>query len=153
MASPSPSPSTLDSRKEKAAPFRIPAEVRHRLLPRLSRPVLKELKAIWSADPRVPTVSSRQAWALSRGVEPNRVHTWFSNKKRADEKMGTLKEGTYELGLDPVRPSDDATEEKENIEPLAKREIWRDTAVAIARTVRIFGDCYRSLPEFRPDSA
>ncbi|KZT24406.1 hypothetical protein NEOLEDRAFT_1025670, partial [Neolentinus lepideus HHB14362 ss-1] len=59
--------------------------------------VVKELEAIWKADPRVPTLSSRQTWALARKVEPIKVHNWFSHRKLAVEKKGTLKEGTYDL--------------------------------------------------------
>ncbi|KAG5642428.1 hypothetical protein DXG03_002802 [Asterophora parasitica] len=68
---------------------------------------LDELMIIWDSDRRTPSVPSRRAWALARGVRPECVHRWFARRKqiakRKKQKTGALA-GTYELevGTPPV---------------------------------------------------
>lgn len=61
----------------------------------------EELEQIWAHDRRVPSLLSRKAWSLARGVDPKFVSAWFSRKRyNAVRKTGTiLPTGTYELDL------------------------------------------------------
>ncbi|KAJ7752009.1 hypothetical protein B0H16DRAFT_1547078 [Mycena metata] len=64
-----------------------------------------ELYAIWPADPRIPSVDSRRAWALARNVTPNYVHTWFQRRRPAAKRLRLkIPKETYELpvGTPPV---------------------------------------------------
>ncbi|KIL65285.1 hypothetical protein M378DRAFT_32591, partial [Amanita muscaria Koide BX008] len=59
---------------------------------------LEELAAIWDADKRMPSASSRRAWALARRLRPDQVNNWFYRKKGAAKKNGiVLPRETYEL--------------------------------------------------------
>ncbi|KAK7048163.1 hypothetical protein R3P38DRAFT_2867747 [Favolaschia claudopus] len=61
----------------------------------------QELQSIWPADPRIPSLRSRKAWALARNVEPAYVHNWFRRRRlKAKQLNVTIPEDTYEL---PVR--------------------------------------------------
>ncbi|KIK40558.1 hypothetical protein CY34DRAFT_67279, partial [Suillus luteus UH-Slu-Lm8-n1] len=63
--------------------------------------VRQELLAIWKADPRVPTVTSRHAWAASRNVSSARVDQWFSARKFLAKKSGrTISNDPYELSVE-----------------------------------------------------
>jgi hypothetical protein len=64
---------------------------------RFSKPQLAELRKIWEADKRVPTLSSRVALAQSYGVASKAVHNWFSRHKNLALKAGCFVEGTYQL--------------------------------------------------------
>ncbi|CUA72903.1 hypothetical protein RSOLAG22IIIB_05093 [Rhizoctonia solani] len=60
------------------------------------------LAGIWKDLPAVPSVASRRAWAVARGVESLRVHSWFAQKKAARTRNGMIHhpEDGYELALD-----------------------------------------------------
>ncbi|KAF9237246.1 hypothetical protein BU15DRAFT_11011, partial [Melanogaster broomeanus] len=63
--------------------------------------VLDELWSIWNADPRVPSVTSRKAWAISRNVKPTLVDSWFLRRRTRAKKVGQpIPAGTYELSLE-----------------------------------------------------
>lgn len=71
-------------------------------IPRLTLAVREELWAIWKPDPRVPTVASRHAWAVSRNASPLRVDQWFSARKSQAKKLGRpISNDSYELSLEP----------------------------------------------------
>ncbi|KAG2353098.1 hypothetical protein BDR07DRAFT_1256450, partial [Suillus spraguei] len=60
-----------------------------------------ELWVIWNADPRVPTVASRHAWAVSRNVSPLRVDQWFCSRRSKAKKLGQpISSDAYELSLE-----------------------------------------------------
>ncbi|KAF8178761.1 hypothetical protein BJ912DRAFT_1129116 [Pholiota molesta] len=65
-----------------------------------------ELAAIWGRDPRVPSVTSRRAWALARALDPASVHRWWYRRRAAHEKMFRVRLplDAYELdvGVPPV---------------------------------------------------
>ncbi|KAJ7046620.1 hypothetical protein C8F04DRAFT_1172520 [Mycena alexandri] len=64
-----------------------------------------ELYAIWPADPRLPSVDSRRAWALARNVTPTYVHNWFNRRRPVAKRLRlTIPKETYELpvGTPPV---------------------------------------------------
>lgn len=82
--------------------------------------ILKELYVIWEKDNRVPTADSRREWAHARGVQPERVGQWFSNRKRKAMQAGKSCEGTYSLDVNAPY-----TENKENV---AKTEDERASA-------------------------
>lgn len=82
--------------------------------------ILKELYVIWEKDNRVPTADSRREWAHARGVQPERVGQWFSNRKRKAMQAGQSCEGTYSLDVNAP-----FTENKENV---AKTEDERASA-------------------------
>ncbi|KAJ7935428.1 hypothetical protein B0H13DRAFT_475185 [Mycena leptocephala] len=66
-----------------------------------------ELFAIWPADPRIPSVESRRAWALARNITPSYVHAWFQRRRPAAKKLKLkIPDETYELpvGTPPVVP-------------------------------------------------
>ncbi|KAI0315761.1 hypothetical protein OF83DRAFT_1130446 [Amylostereum chailletii] len=68
---------------------------------------IAELKQIWDATPAVPSLSSRQAWALARNLKPAPVHVWFWHRKTKLLKSGrtTGFEEGYELPVgDPAEP-------------------------------------------------
>ncbi|EGO22776.1 hypothetical protein SERLADRAFT_471182, partial [Serpula lacrymans var. lacrymans S7.9] len=69
--------------------------------PYLSSSQLLDLWTIWRYDQRLPSKTSRNAWALSRGADPEKVDTWFYRRKTAARKAGNpLSDETYELPLD-----------------------------------------------------
>lgn len=82
--------------------------------------ILKELYVIWEKDNRVPTADSRREWAHARGVQPERVGQWFSNRKRKAMQAGQSCEGTYSLDVNAPY-----TENKENV---AKTEDEQESA-------------------------
>ncbi|KAG1837332.1 hypothetical protein DFJ58DRAFT_749525 [Suillus subalutaceus] len=62
----------------------------------------RELLVIWKSDPRVPTIASRHAWAVSRNVSPLRVNQWFGARKSRAKKLGQpISNDSYELSLEP----------------------------------------------------
>ncbi|KAJ7172638.1 hypothetical protein C8R46DRAFT_1086702 [Mycena filopes] len=64
-----------------------------------------ELYAIWPADPRMPSVESRQAWAHARNVTPTYVHNWFQRRRPVAKRLRLrIPPETYELpvGTPPV---------------------------------------------------
>ncbi|KAF5375939.1 hypothetical protein D9615_008270 [Tricholomella constricta] len=68
---------------------------------------MDELAKIWDADKRTPTVASRRAWALARGVKPDHVHRWWARRKQVakrKQELGGIPSGTYELpvGSPPI---------------------------------------------------
>lgn len=66
---------------------------------------LDELAKIWDGDRRIPTIASRRAWALARGLKPSTVHSWWSRRKQvARRARQRVPSGTYELpvGTPPV---------------------------------------------------
>ncbi|KAJ7645571.1 hypothetical protein DFH06DRAFT_589917 [Mycena polygramma] len=68
---------------------------------------IDELSAIWPANPRIPSVESRRAWALARNVTPSNVHNWFSRRRTIAKKLKLrIPQETYELpvGNPPVVP-------------------------------------------------
>ncbi|KAG8707277.1 hypothetical protein FRC11_007548 [Ceratobasidium sp. 423] len=48
------------------------------------------LADIWKELPAVPSLESRRAWALARGVNPTLVHRWFNRKKDTRKRKGTV---------------------------------------------------------------
>ncbi|KAF8649405.1 hypothetical protein AX16_005846 [Volvariella volvacea WC 439] len=71
-----------------------------------------ELRAIWEADKRIPTVKSRRKWCEARNIGTQAVNRWWSRRKQEAKKVGiTIPDETYELpvGTPPV------IEEKPNI--------------------------------------
>jgi hypothetical protein len=75
-----------------------PAQHIHNLLTAEHR---AELTALWDIDPRVPSVTSRQAWAHAHSVIPAAVHTWFyRTRKRAIARGLLVGQGTYGSNLD-----------------------------------------------------
>ncbi|PFH45467.1 hypothetical protein AMATHDRAFT_133066, partial [Amanita thiersii Skay4041] len=61
---------------------------------------LHQLEAIWEADKRLPSVTSRRAWALARDLSPVQVNNWWYRKKKAARKSGfELPPGTYDLDV------------------------------------------------------
>ncbi|KAF9220309.1 hypothetical protein BS17DRAFT_686241, partial [Gyrodon lividus] len=67
----------------------------------LNTSVLYELWSIWRADPRVPSVRSRRAWANSRNARPDLVDNWFLRRKACAKKARqSIPEGSYELSLE-----------------------------------------------------
>ncbi|KAJ6509055.1 hypothetical protein C8R45DRAFT_759799, partial [Mycena sanguinolenta] len=65
---------------------------------RLALAHFDELYAIWPADPRIPSVESRRAWALARNVNPSYVHTWFQRRRPIAKKLKMrIPSETYEL--------------------------------------------------------
>ncbi|KAG2070601.1 hypothetical protein BDR04DRAFT_987300, partial [Suillus decipiens] len=69
--------------------------------PHITPVARQELWNIWNADPRVPTVASRHAWAVSRNVSPLRVDQWFCSRRSKAKKLGQpISSDTYELSLE-----------------------------------------------------
>ncbi|KAJ7432342.1 hypothetical protein FB451DRAFT_1573177 [Mycena latifolia] len=74
---------------------------------RLALVHIEELSVIWPADPRIPSVESRRAWAIARNIIPGKVHDWFSHRRRTAKKLRLkIPAETYELpvGTPPVIP-------------------------------------------------
>lgn len=46
-----------------------------------------ELHRVWENDQRIPTVSSRRAWAAARNVNPSAVHAWWQKRKARAKKL------------------------------------------------------------------
>ncbi|EPQ61271.1 hypothetical protein GLOTRDRAFT_90491 [Gloeophyllum trabeum ATCC 11539] len=106
--------------------FRISKSLRPSLKTRLTPEIIAELDALWHADPRVPTLQSRQAWALARSIEPIRVHNWFSHKKSLAERKGQIiPEGTYELDTRPPTELEKITGDDEEQENRPKKRTKR----------------------------
>ncbi|KIJ63942.1 hypothetical protein HYDPIDRAFT_68337, partial [Hydnomerulius pinastri MD-312] len=67
----------------------------------LTPAILYELWSIWKANPRVPSVASRRAWAVSRNARLKHVDSWFLRRKSCAKRMGeSFIEGPYELPLE-----------------------------------------------------
>ncbi|KAJ6620769.1 hypothetical protein B0H10DRAFT_1791300, partial [Mycena sp. CBHHK59/15] len=67
---------------------------------RLALQHLDELNALWPADPRIPSVSSRRAWALARSVTPRYVHEWWSRRRPVAKKLRmVIPDDAYELSV------------------------------------------------------
>lgn len=78
-----------------------------------------ELYSIWNLDQRVPTVSSRNAWALARNINASSVHKWFAKRKATLKKKRirnglTISDETYELpiGTPPIIKLEEEEEEE-----------------------------------------
>ncbi|KAG2140499.1 uncharacterized protein EDB93DRAFT_1161480 [Suillus bovinus] len=81
--------------RDESPPPKVP-------IPHIPRAAREELWVIWKSDPRVPTVASRHAWAVSRNISPLRVDQWFSNRKSQAKKQGRpISSDSYELSLKP----------------------------------------------------
>ncbi|PPQ79748.1 hypothetical protein CVT24_010122 [Panaeolus cyanescens] len=66
-----------------------------------------ELKAIWPANPRIPSTVSRRAWAVARNLDPQRVNSWWSRAKLSAKLRGVcIPDESYELdvGVPPEIP-------------------------------------------------
>lgn len=64
-----------------------------------------ELAKIWEVDKRIPTLKSRRAWAIARGIDPPRVHNWWSRRKKLAEKAGaTIADESYDLEIGLIYP-------------------------------------------------
>lgn len=69
---------------------------------RLETSVLEELWSIWRADPRVPSIQSRRAWAIYHNANPRLVDSWFCRRRTGAKKAGQPIPGEpYDLPLDP----------------------------------------------------
>ena len=67
----------------------------------------EELEKIWEADRRIPTVSSRRAWAEARDLNPTNVHSWWYRRRPLARKLKIkIPRDEYELGVGapPVIP-------------------------------------------------
>ncbi|KAI0062173.1 hypothetical protein BV25DRAFT_1780208, partial [Artomyces pyxidatus] len=63
-----------------------------------------ELREIWAADKRVPTLASRKIWAHVRGLAPNTVNNWFSRQKKALRLAGKpVPTDTYDMPIGAPR--------------------------------------------------
>ncbi|KAG9225073.1 hypothetical protein CCMSSC00406_0008763 [Pleurotus cornucopiae] len=88
------------------------------------RPIAKihldELKAIWPADPRIPSPASRRAWSLARKISPARVNSWWYNRKREAKRLRIKipKNEEYELptGQPPEIPEDHVNLKEEAVD-------------------------------------
>lgn len=88
------------------------------------RPIAKihldELKAIWPADPRIPSPASRRAWSLARKISPARVNSWWYNRKREAKRLRIKipKTEEYELpiGEPPEVPGDHVNVKEEAVD-------------------------------------
>lgn len=88
------------------------------------RPIAKihldELKAIWPADPRIPSPASRRAWSLARKILPARVNSWWYNRKREAKRLRIKipKNEEYELpiGEPPEIPEDHVNVKEEAVD-------------------------------------
>ncbi|KAF9000118.1 hypothetical protein BDQ17DRAFT_1245823, partial [Cyathus striatus] len=49
-----------------------------------------ELRNIWDGDHRLPTSSSRRAWALARNLDPDAVNRWWYRRRLALKNSGEL---------------------------------------------------------------
>ncbi|CAE6472695.1 unnamed protein product [Rhizoctonia solani] len=60
------------------------------------------LSTIWNNVPAIPCAGSRRAWAIARGVDPQRVHVWFGDRKAARARKGIKHhpEDNYSLPLE-----------------------------------------------------
>lgn len=68
--------------------------------PPLTKAVIEDLNRIWDANPSVPSLASRIAWAEARGLHRTRVHDWFTGKRRREKASGRPHAGGYELPID-----------------------------------------------------
>lgn len=69
----------------------------------LSKEHRAELEAIWTDNPRVPTLESRIAWAEARCIEPTLVKNWFPRKLSRWKTQGrSVPGGSYELDPGPA---------------------------------------------------
>lgn len=82
----------------------------------LSRAIIEDLQSIWDANPSVPTVASRAAWAEARGLPRGRVHAWFTNKRTREKSLGRPHAGTYDLPVDAPLIEDANVTKKEIVE-------------------------------------
>ncbi|KAG1767105.1 hypothetical protein EDD22DRAFT_876478 [Suillus occidentalis] len=116
-------------------------------VPLLTPAIRQELWAIWKADPRVPTIASRHAWAASRGVSSARVDQWFSARKSKAKKSGrTISDGSYaafrwspELSGVPM----DIQVKREHLSPSPSPSFsdYTDVNMSSDDTLVSFGDC------------
>ncbi|KAH9483352.1 hypothetical protein JR316_0005458 [Psilocybe cubensis] len=57
-----------------------------------------ELNKIWPENPRIPSVQSRKAWALARGLNPVNVNNWWYRRRKVAKKSKfSIPRDTYEL--------------------------------------------------------
>uniref|UniRef100_A0A8H8CEB4 Homeobox domain-containing protein n=1 Tax=Psilocybe cubensis TaxID=181762 RepID=A0A8H8CEB4_PSICU len=67
-----------------------------------------ELNKIWPENPRIPSVQSRKAWALARGLNPVNVNNWWYRRRKVAKKLKfSIPRDTYELevGNPPLIPA------------------------------------------------
>ncbi|CAL1702957.1 unnamed protein product [Somion occarium] len=71
----------------------------HTLSDKLSSTHREELEIIWNSDKRTPSLASRKAWSVARGIDHKVVNGWFSHKRHhAVHRYGqSVPKGTYEL--------------------------------------------------------
>ncbi|KAF7424657.1 hypothetical protein PC9H_009967 [Pleurotus ostreatus] len=86
----------------------------------ISKIHLDELKAIWPADPRIPSPASRRAWSLARKISPARVNSWWYNRKREAKRLRIKipRNEEYELpiGEPPEIPEDHVNLKEEAVD-------------------------------------
>ncbi|KAF8956636.1 hypothetical protein BDZ97DRAFT_2062811 [Flammula alnicola] len=97
VAEQSPAPVKIEDAEEPAAENLI------------YRPIMQvhfdELALIWPNDRRIPSISSRRAWALARNLNPVNVHSWWYRRRTHAKRLRIkIPQGTYELdvGVPPV---------------------------------------------------
>ncbi|KAJ3550480.1 hypothetical protein NMY22_g462 [Coprinellus aureogranulatus] len=62
-----------------------------------------ELNSIWAKDLRIPSIASRKAWAVARGLNPTSVHNWWYRRRPKAKKLRIrIPSGTYELEVGRV---------------------------------------------------
>lgn len=85
---------------------------------------LAELNLMWALDKRMPTLSSRKAWAVARGANPAAVNSWFQRKRYADgSRRGIrLPNGTYDLHIGDY-PFTSGTDEGMSVKFKSERDI------------------------------
>ncbi|EJD45694.1 hypothetical protein AURDEDRAFT_165146 [Auricularia subglabra TFB-10046 SS5] len=100
---------------------------------------VQELKAIWAAYPRIPTVQSRRDWAAARGLEPVAVHQWFYRRKNADLSLPdySLPVGSPPDGQHIQVKLENPVAKAEPSEPLLPLDHALSAAPAVASTSRL----------------
>jgi len=102
------------------ARYRTNTKVQNRPTPGRLHPIhIRELWSIWIDDPRVPTITSRNAWAKARNIDGIHVHRWFSSRKYQLKKQKiqdglTVSHETYDLpiGTPPIVKLEEEEEEE-----------------------------------------
>lgn len=67
----------------------------------------EELNSIWEADRRIPSISSRRAWAKARNLNPTNVHNWWYRRRPLAKKWKIkIPRDEYDLdvGVPPIIP-------------------------------------------------
>lgn len=59
-----------------------------------------ELNALWELDRRIPSITSRKAWADARNLKPQNVHSWWYRRRILARKLKIkIPLGNYELEI------------------------------------------------------